>query len=420
MIDTNKHPVLSLFSCGGGLDLGFEGGFTAYSNQIDAEKHPDWIDSTQVLDDGRITLSENDFECVFACDIDRNAKNAWVRFFQEKNHKNEAQYELESVVSLVKKAKAGEYEFPSADIVLGGFPCCDFSVSGKRQGFNSTKSDTEGNIDAPTPENRGMLYYWMREVIELVNPKMFVAENVKGMVSLEDVKETIEEDFRNIGGGFIVIPARVLHSADFGVAQNRERIIFFGFNKDFLTPQAIEELSKEDISPLYDPYPAPTHNYTDRNNDSLLPFVSVSDVLGDLCEPEFSNDESHKVYSKAKYLGTKCQGQKEVNLSGVGPTIRSKHHGNIEYRRLSAEHGGTHADELSSGLPERRLSVRECARIQSFPDEYDFVFSAKKGEKGSGVSGSAAYVLVGNAVPPVMAYNIARSIQDKWHLYFGK
>ena len=90
----------------------------------------------------------------------------------------------------------------------------------------------------------------------------------------------------------------------------------------------------------------------------------------------------------------------------------------IEYRRLSAEHGGRRTDELAQGLPERRLTVRECARIQSFPDDYEFVIKPSEENDGKSVSASAAYVLVGNAVPPVMAYNIARNVQEKWDRYF--
>lgn len=409
-----KHTMLSLFSCCGGLDLGFEGGFQVFSKQIDENKHPEWI--KEKSDDGsKILLEENDFTTIFANDIDKNALVTWTKYFQKTHSKNKAKYELNSIVELVKKAKNNEFSFPHADIVSGGFPCCDFSLAGKRQGFNSTKSDTETTLDAPSLESRGMLYYWMREVIDLVNPKMFIAENVKGMISLKDVKETIENDFRNIGGGYIVIPARVLHSGDYGVAQSRERIIFFGFNKEFMREEAIKALMQENISNEYDPYPIPTHKYT-KNSSGDMPFVTIQDILGDLPEPEQSSDPSHQSYSKVKYLGKKSQGQTEVKLDGLGPTIRSKHHGNIEYRRLSASNGGTHTKELKEGKKERRLSVRECARIQSFPDDYEFVIKSEN--KKESVSASAAYVLVGNAVPPLLAYNIARNIQNKWNKYF--
>ena len=116
-------------------------------------------------------------------------------------------------------------------------------------------------------------------------------------------------------------------------------------------------------------------------------------------------------------MGSHCQGQTEIKLDDVGPTIRSEHHGNIEFRRLSKEHGGEHINELSEGLKERRLTVRECARLQTFPDDYQFIIS--KTEKNVSVSSSDAYKIIGNAVPCVLAYNIAMNIQKKWTLWFG-
>lgn len=106
-----------------------------------------------------------------------------------------------------------------------------------------------------------------------------------------------------------------------------------------------------------------------------------------------------------------------MHNKNIAPTIRSEHHGNIEYRRLSAEHGGKHAEELKNGLKERRLTVRECARIQTFPDEYQFILSKTK--NNISVSSSDAYKIIGNAVPCLLAYNIAKNIESKWHLYFG-
>ncbi len=120
-------------------------------------------------------------------------------------------------------------------------------------------------------------------------------------------------------------------------------------------------------------------------------------------------------------MGKYCQGQTEIKLDGTSPTIRSEHHGNIEFRRLSKEHGGQNTGELKQGLEERRLTVRECALIQTFPPDYDFVIPNEKGRKGSFlVSPSQAYKIIGNAVPPLLAYHIAKRIEAVWDLYFKK
>ena len=180
---------------------------------------------------------------------------------------------------------------------------------------------------------------------------------------------------------------------------------------------ALKALEKDNIPDEYNPYPKPTHACT-TSDEHLLPIVTTYDVLKDLKEPDKSLDPSQKNYSKAKYLNN-GQGQTEIKLDNLGPTIRSEHHGNIEYRRLSAEHGGKHKEELDAGLKERRLTPRECAMIQTFPPDYRFVIKNDKA-RGFYISSSGAYKIIGNAVPPVLAFNIAKRIEEVWPLYFQK
>lgn len=410
--------VLSLFSGCGGMDIGFEGGFSCLRRSINTSIHPDWI--KKKASDNWVTVKETGFHTVFANDIRPDAKTAWTTYFSKRIKHPENIYHVESIVDIVKKAKNGENVFPkNIDIVTGGFPCQDFSIAGKRNGFNSTTSHTGKNLesDEPTVENRGHLYMWMRDVISITKPLLFVAENVKGLTNLNDVKDVIEKDFSTAAdGGYLVIPARVLHAADYGVPQSRERVIFYGFKKTALSPKAIEALSCKNIPPEYDPYPIPTHSFTRPEDGFLYKPVTCAETFDGLMEPEYSKDFSQQKYSKAKYMGTHCQGQTEVNLDSISPTIRSEHHGNIEYRRLSIAHGGTHYHEIESGLKERRLSVRECARIQTFPDDYQFVIPKKR--NGPSVSASEAYKIIGNAVPCVLAYNIAMRISENWNKYF--
>lgn len=220
---SKKIKVLSLFSGCGGMDIGFEGGFTCLKRSINTDIHPNWISE----DFGEwVRVVDTGFETVFANDIRPDAKAAWVSYFKRKYKNPDDIYHLESIVDLVKRAKEGEKVFPdNIDIVTGGFPCQDFSIAGKRLGFNSHKSHNgeKLEVDEPSIENRGQLYMWMREVVTLTKPLMFVAENVKGLTNLDDVKEVIERDFSNAGdGGYLVLPARVLHSADYGVPQSTD------------------------------------------------------------------------------------------------------------------------------------------------------------------------------------------------------
>ncbi len=398
--------VLSLFSGCGGMDIGFEGNFVCLKRSINIDMHYDWIAEER----GEwVKLAPTKFKTVFANDIRPDAKAAWVSYFGKEDI-----YHLDSIVNLVKRARNGEKIFPEGvDIVTGGFPCQDFSIAGKRMGFNSEKSHNGRKIIAnmPSIENRGRLYMWMRDVITIAKPSLFIAENVKGLTNLNDVKEIIEQDFaKSADGGYIVVPARVLQAADYGVPQSRERVIFYGFKKSALTANAMKALTSKDIPQEFDPYPIPTHAYTFTDISKSKPVTCQEAFIG-LDEPDFSSDLSQKKYSKAKFMGKHCQGQTEVKLDSISPTIRSEHHGNIEYRRLSKENGGIHTKELEEGLKERRLTVRECARIQTFPDNYQFV-------KQGIISASDAYKIIGNAVPCVLAYNIAKRIEENWKKYF--
>lgn len=415
--------VLSLFSGCGGMDLGFEGGFKVLKRSINNKIHENWVDKE--IDDNWVNLKPTSFETVFANDIMRSAKAAWEPYFRSKgNHKGV--FHLESIVDIVKSAKSGHFKFPkNIEVVTGGFPCQDFSVAGRRNGFKSHKNHAGILIEDeiyPSEESRGMLYWWMREAISIVRPKVFIAENVKGLTSLPDVKEIIENDFRKIAGGYLVVKVKVLKAYEFGVPQTRQRVIFIGFRKDALKQQALLELEKDSISSEYDPYPVPTH-YTHEEKTIFdevslkIPAVSSGEALNDLPEPEDANgDLAQRSYSKAKWMGKHCQGQTEIKWNYPGPTIRAEHHGNIEFRRLAESNGGVISRELELGMKQRRLTVRECARLQTFPDDYEFVRAEK--ELSKRLSASDGYKLIGNAVPPLLAYHIAMRLQENWDKYF--
>lgn len=418
---TDTLRLLSLFSGCGGMDLGFEGGFSVVSESINKNTNPDFIDYKEK--NGFVRLKTRKFRTVFANDILKDARNAWVTYFKKRGH-NPENYKTESIVDLVKLHKSGIDIFPkNIDILTGGFPCQDFSVAGKRNGFNSHKNHKGelNNIGTASEETRGKLYMWMKEVIEITQPKIFVAENVKGLTNLSNVKEIIQKDFAQAGdNGYLVLDPQVLHAANYGVPQSRERVFFIGIKKSELNKEAISALKKPIIPSEYNPYPAPSHGYT-LVDDSLAPPVQLRSIFKNLCEPTESNDMSQMFYSKAKYMGKHCQGQIEIKPKGISPTIRAEHHGNIEFRRLSLENGGKIFEELNAGMKERRLTPRECALIQSFPPDYEFVINNQNGRKGSYlVSPSKAYKIIGNAVPPLLAYHIASRIESLWHLYFEK
>jgi len=375
--------VTSFFSGCGGLDLGFEGGFTANGT----------------------ALPKLDFETVFACDINPKAKVAYDRFWAPQSKT----LTLGSIVDLVKAHKKGSGSFPDADIITGGFPCQDFSVAGKRRGFESHKSHRGIAEAVPASEVRGKLYWWMVEAIRVSQPKMFVAENVRGLLSIPGALERIRSDFESAG---YTLQVKLLYAPEFGVPQTRSRVIFVGVRNNICDKTVLKLIRKQKFHLL----PSQTHLITNQelalSDVELKSPALLKDWLKDLPEPSDAKDPSQSAFSKCKYLGKRCQGQTEVDLNGFGPTIRSEHHGNIEYRRLSEEHGGKYVDELQAGMGERRLTVRECARIQTFPDNFAFV--------QEDLCASDAYKLIGNAVPPVMAHAIGTHIQTIWGDLFNE
>lgn len=322
--------VISLFSGCGGMDLGFCGDFCVLGKKY--EKNP--------------------YKIIFSNDIVKQACQTYEHNFGTEPYCGDIR-ELD--YSLL----------PTADIVIGGFPCQDFSLAGKRRGLSA---------------DRGRLYLEMKKVIEYCKPLAFVAENVDGIRkgsngSAASALNIILDDFRKIGYTTVY---RVLNAADYGVPQNRIRVIIVGIRND---------LHKKMKYPI-----------ADYGVNKQFPWITskeaIDDLWGKIDKTDIKNHTSRD-YSKAKfYPGKTMQGNCQIKADSPSPTIRSEHHGNIE------GHYRTNNDKDPTDVTGwRRLSVRECARLQTFPDSFEFP-----------VSSSDAYKQIGNAVPPVLGWHIARAL----------
>lgn len=365
--NNNKLKVLSLFTGIGGMDMGFDGEVIVHKDSIIDKE---FIDKPYTSTDNFVVLKKNNFECVFQNDILEGAKKVF-----ELNNAN-TNYNTTSIYNLISE----NFVFPKADVVIGGFPCQDFSHSGKRNGFESNKGhDLKEKVDAEKSNSRGTLYKSFVEVVKRVKPKMFVAENVYGLLTMknEPIKQ-IMQDFSELGYD---VNYQVVYCPDFGIPQTRKRVIIMG-------------ISKERNTDICDEW-----NYITKNKTQC----NIGKYFEHLKEPDITDDISQMVYSKAKKL-EKGQGQTEINLKSFAPTMRAEHHGNIEFRR----HNDSKINN-EKNMYERRLTVREAGLIQTFPPKY--IFNDKKN--------MTAYKYIGNAVPPLLGYIIADKISELYKRHFN-
>jgi DNA (cytosine-5)-methyltransferase 1 len=343
-----NYRVLSLFSGMGGMDIGFAEQVVVHRNSI---SNSDYIDSSNEITPEFVNLKRLPFEIVFQNDILSEAKR-----FAELNHWS-YNYHLKDIRDLLKE----NYHFPKADVIIGGFPCQDFSHAGKRLGFDSI---------------RGTLYQSYIEVVKRVQPLIFVAENVNGLLTMpnEPIKKIIS-DFSEVG---YEVKYQLIKCEEYGIPQTRWRVIIMGVRSDH----------KHNLTANW--------NILDEKNKTQC---TIGHYFKHLREPDQTDDPAQTVYSKAAKLA-KGQGQKEIRLDDFAPTMRAEHHGNIEFRRIT---NGKNKEE-SQELRERRLTVREAALIQTFPPNCILTEPHKPTGK--------AYKPIGNAVPPLLGYLIGRKIAD--------
>jgi len=258
------------------------------------------------------------------------------------------------------------------DLLSGGYPCQSFSYAGNRQGM---------------ADIRGTLFYDFAKILEELKPKMFFAENVKGLVSHDGGKtlKTMIKVFEKAG---YVVQYKVLNAVDYSVAQKRQRIIIIGIREDirerigeefeFPKPHN-KKLVLKDI--LQDVPPSPCAVYNDKKK-AVLKYVKAGGCWRDL------PDEVARDYMKSTYFmgGGRTGIARRLSWEEAGLTVLCT--------PAQKQTERCHPDEL------RPFSVRENARIQSFPD--DWVFEGSMAEQ---------YKQIGNAVPVNLAKEVGLAIK---------
>lgn len=268
-------------------------------------------------------------------------------------------------------------EIPDNPIgVIGGPPCQSWSEAGALRGIN---------------DKRGQLFFDFIKVLEEKQPLFFLAENVSGMLlpRHEKALANIKEMFKNAGIGYN-LSFKLLNAADYGVPQDRKRVFFIGYRKDlgikFNFPEPLKEkyTLKDAIHDLKDSVlPAKDKNYS---NEDACAVPNHEYMLGNFSTIFMSRN---RVRSWNEQSFTIQAGGRHAPIHPQAPKMKF-----IEQNIRVFVPG---KEDLY-----RRLSVRECARIQTFPD--DFIFHYK--------NIAAGYKMIGNAVPVNLAYELAKVIKS--------
>ncbi len=301
---TNQLTVASLFSGAGGLDLGFQ---------------------------------KAGYKLVWANDNDHDSVETYKLNFGD--HCVLANIEDIDVSSI-----------PDVDIIIGGFPCQGFSVA---------------NMKRHVDDSRNVLYKSFVKAVTVKQPKYFLAENVKGILSIAkgEVFKLIVEEFSNAG---YRCRYALVNAADYGVPQNRQRVLIFGVRKDL------------DVAEIDWP-PKTTH----ENNH-----VSIGKALADLPDPDGEHNLLNHVYSAFKLKFNGYISNRAVDPDKPSPTITAR--------------GDTKGGAMIIHHPSntRRITCREAAVIQGFPLDFKFYGSM-----------TSVYRQVGNAVPSQLAFAAASQIK---------
>lgn len=286
-----------------------------------------------------------------------------------------------------------EDEIPDGDILIAGFPCQPFSNAGNRKGVH---------------DSRGMLYKECLRIIKEKMPKVVVFENVKGLLSSKyldgrNLADVIHEDLTSIGEIGYEVKYDLVNAADYGVPQNRQRVLFVGVRKDLGIKFKFPKVQS-------------------RENLCLKNVLDIPANVPDNVDWAFSPQALDMI----QYI-PEGGSWKDVPYEHLSPRFKKirddmkKYHSPNFYRRFSRnEICGTitaSAQPENCGIihptEDRRFTIREVARIQTFPDKFKFISDTPKNI-------TAMYKVIGNAVPVHLAEVFANEIMEQVFSQGGK
>lgn len=355
---------------------------------------------------------EEDYNVLVGVDFDENSAKTY-----KANHSN-SEFIRDDISNVSPEEiidKAG-VEPGEVDIIVGGPPCQGFSIAGERN----------------EEDDRNQLFKEFARHIDAIRPEFFVMENVTGLLSMETpdgepVINTMQEKFEDIG---YTSKYKVLKASDYGAPQNRERVFIIG--------------TRDDVEITF---PDPTHagdgQQTLDKSEDLSPYLTVEDALSDL--PSLDAGETATAYDKQpknnfqKHMRKHMADDDELKnhdavnhrdhivtrfehipQRGDMTDAPEEHQPSKVYssrnRRLPEDRPSytvtSHVlDELIHPWDDRAITVREAARLQCFPDHYEF-----KGERNvfHGADETSQYEQVGNAVPVALSQSIAHHLKENY------
>lgn len=326
-----------------------------------------------------------DTDIIFASDIDKFVKKS---YFSNYNIDDDRWYD--NVYDIDGKKYTNEI-----DLFVGGSPCQSFSLVGKQKGFD---------------DNRGLLVYEFIRLIDEIKPKVFIFENVKGMLSNNkgETWKTIENNFKNLGYN---IHFKVLNSKNYGIPQNRERLFIVGFKtkKDFKFPEPIQlEITMQDL--LED---APNKKYflpekgvkfvtSDKNLRKRYTQIDGEIAICQKANQQFNWHGDFVYQDLDKYfLSEKVQ---NYVLSTGTKNFKTKPKTDLEIARpllstMAKMHRAGVDNYVTRGKKLRKLTPRECLRLMGFSDTFKI-----------DVSDTQMYKQAGNSIVVDVLINLIDSI----------
>lgn len=294
----------------------------------------------------RIPFQELGGKCVFASE--------WDKFSQKTYHVNFGDMPNGDITKITND------EIPDFDILLGGFPCQPFSQAGLKKGFSDT---------------RGTLFFEIERIIKDKRPKAFLLENVKQLRG-HDKGRTLKIILEHLDALDYQVTYDVLRAADFGIPQNRERIYIVGFDRRYYG------LDDKYIFP----FPKPTHQKT-----------RLGDILEDNVDEKYTI--SQKLYEG--HIRRKAEHQKKGNGFGFSLFNADSEYTNTISARYYKD-GSEILIDQGPDIPPRKLTPRECARLQGFPESFIIP-----------VSDTQAYKQFGNSVAVPVIRAIAKRVREE-------